>query len=37
MNKEQFIINKHFSKLSSTKESMHLKNDAAEVDFGKKK
>ena len=37
MNKEQFLIDKYFSQLSLNKESMNLKNDAAQVDFGKKK
>ena len=37
MNKEQLLINKYFSKLSSNKQSMSLKNDAAQVDFGKRK
>ena len=37
MNKEQFLIDKYFSELSSNKQSMNLKNDAANVNFGKKK
>ena len=37
MNKEQLLIHKYFSKLSSNKQSMSLKNDAAQVDFGKRK
>ena len=37
MNKEQFFIHKYFSKLSLNKQSLNLKNDAAEVDFGRKK
>ena len=37
MNREQFFIHKYFSKLSLNKQSLNLKNDAAEVDFGRNK